>query len=135
MVGKNNQQIVSITIGAELESLEQIKKLFSNIEKGNTIQLCDENVELKLLTAGDTLCFSGGVEVELLLSFSVGVASGIVGNLIYNAICIGIKKLEINGHRTRITEENITQAIETIKNLIVSSEENAHSNENSNEHK
>ncbi len=119
MVGKNNQQIVSITIGAELESLQQIKKIFNNIEKGNTIQLCDENVELKLLNAGDTLSFSGGVEVELLLSFSVGVASGIVGNLIYNAICIGIKKLEINGCRTRITEENITQAIETIKKLIV----------------
>ena len=117
MVEKNSQELVSIKIEAELESLEQIKKIFSNVEKDNTVQFCDGNAELKLLSAGDTLAFSGGAEVELLLTFSVGVASGVIGNLVYNAICCGIKKLALNGRRTRITEENITQAIEMIKEL------------------
>ena len=115
MVGKNSQELVSIKIEAELESLEQIKKMFSNMGKDNMVQFCDGNAELKLLSAGDTLAFSGGAEVELLLTFSVGVASGVIGNLVYNAICCGIKKLALNGRRTRITEENITQAIEKIK--------------------
>lgn len=128
MVGKNSQELVSIKIEAELESLEQIKKIFSNVEKDNTVQFCDGNAELKLLSAGDTLAFSGGAEVELLLTFSLGVASGVIGNLVYNAICCGIKKLALNGRRTRITEENITQAIETIKELVVLLEEKDSSN-------
>ena len=57
---------------------------------------------------------SGGATASLLLSFSVGVASGVIGNVIYAALCKGIKKLELNGRRTRITEEGITQVIETI---------------------
>lgn len=132
MVGKDNQEIVSVRISAEFESLEQIKKIFNGIEKDKTIQLCDENLEFKLLAAGDTLSFGGGFEAEILISFSLGVASGVVGNIIYNAICTGIKKLEINGRRTRITEENITQAIETIKRLV---EEKNCSDETSDEHK
>lgn len=126
MVENNNQEIVVIKLSAELESLEQIERLFVSNEIGNTIQLCDGNAEIKILEAGNTLSFGGGKEVELLLTFSIGVASGVIGNLIYNAICVGIKKLEINGSRTQITEENITQAIETIKNLVLLSSEKNH---------
>ena len=135
MVEKTNQKLIKIKISAELESLEQIRKKFNGIESGNILQFCDGNAELKLLTADNVLSFGGGATVELLLSFSIGVASGVVGNLIYNALCSGIKKLEINGRRTRITEENIIQTIEIIKNLVLLSEENSHSAENSDEHK
>lgn len=132
MVGKNSQELVSIKIEAELESLEQIKKIFSAVEKDNTVQFCDGNAKLKLLSTGDNLAFSGGAEVELLLTFSVGVASGVIGNLVYNAICCGIKKLALNGRRTRITEENITQAIQTIKELVLLSKKNDSSNQDLN---
>ena len=132
MVGKNNQEVVSIKIEAELESLEQIRKIFNGVEKDSIAQFCDRNATLKLLSAGDTLAFSGGAEVELLLTFSVGVASGVIGNLVYSAICSGIKKLVMNGRRTRITEENITQAIETMKELVLLSKEKDSSNCNPN---
>ena len=132
MVGKNNQEIVSIEIEAELESLENIKEIFNGIEKGSTAQFCDGNAELELLSAGDTLAFSGGADVQFLLTFSVGVASGVIGNLIYSALCCGIKKLTLNGRRTRITEENITQSIETIKEIMRLSEENHPSDQNPN---
>lgn len=132
MVEKDNKEIVSVKITAELESLTQIEKIFNDVTEGNTIQLCGGNAELKLLTVGDTLSFSGGSTVELLVSFSIGVASGVVGNFIYDVICKGIKKLEINGRRTRIKEENITQTIETIKDQVSSDKEYS-SNENSND--
>ena len=135
MVGQNNREIVTVKIGAELESLEQIKKIFSSIEEGSAIQLCDGDATLELLTAGNTLSFSGGLNVEFLLSFATSIASGVIGNWIYNAICASIKKLEINGHRTRITEENIAQAIETLKGLALLATDDNHSTENSNEHK
>ncbi len=129
MVGKNSQEIVSIKIEAEFESLEQIKEIFSNAEEDSAVSFFDGNAKLKLLSTGDNLAFSGGADVELLLTFSIGVASGIIGNLVYNAICCGIKKLSINGRRTRITEEHITQAIQTIKELVLLSKKNDSSNQ------
>lgn len=131
MVGKNKnkQEIVSIKIEAEFESLEQIKKIFSNVEADGTVSFFDGSAKLKLLSMGDNLAFSGGADVELLLTFSIGVASGVIGNLIYNAICCGIKKLSMNGRRTRITEEHITQAIQTIKELVLLSKKNDLSNQ------
>lgn len=123
MVGKNSQELVSIRMEAELESLEQIKEIFGNLQKDKILQFCDGNAELELLSAGDTLAFSGGAEVEFLLTFSLGVASNVIANFICTAICSGMKKLVLNGRRTRITEENITQAIETIKELVTLSKE------------
>lgn len=123
MIENNNKEIVYIKIEVEIETLDNIKKLFGSIDIGHTVQLYDGNVELELLEAGNSLSFDGGLTAELLLSFSIGVASGVVGNIIYKALCVGIRKLGLNGRRTRITEENITQAIETIKNMLLLNKE------------
>lgn len=119
MVGKNNEELVSVKIEIELETLDNIKKLFGTIDNGCIIQIYDGEAELKLLTAGNSLSFDGGLTAEILLSFSIGVASGVVGNFIFAALCKGAKKLTLNNRRTRITEETITQVIETTKVTVV----------------
>lgn len=119
MVGKNNTELVSVKIEIELETLDNIKKIFGNSDNNSTIQICDGEVELELLTAGDVLSFDGGLTAEILLSFSVGVASGVVGNFIFASLCKGAKKLTLNNRRTRITEETITKVIETTKVTVV----------------
>lgn len=115
----NNKEIVFIKIEAELDTFEQIDKMFGSVDAGNSIQLCDGEVELKLLETDNVLSFDGGLTAELLLSFSVGVASGVVGNLIFKLLCDNVKKLTLNGRRTRIKEESITQVIETTKTTVL----------------
>lgn len=119
MVGKNNKELVYVKIEMELETLEDIKSLFGSIDGECSIQFCDGDAELKLLTAGNTLSFDGGLTAEILLSFSIGVASGVVGNFIFASLCNGVKKLTLNNRRTRITEETITQVIETTKVTVI----------------
>ena len=125
MIGENNKEIISVEIEVELDTLEQIEKIFAGIDNAQPIQLCEGMAELKLITAGNTISFDGGLTAELLLTFSIGVASGVVGNFIYNALCVGSKKLELNGRRTRVTEENIIEAIETIKQMVLFAEGSA----------
>jgi len=122
MVGEYINEIISVSIEVELETLDQIKKVFGKIENENTIKLCDGKVELRLISTENNLAFDGSFTVELVLAFSIGIASGIVGNAFYAAICAGIKKIAINGRRTRITEESITEALETVKNMESSSD-------------
>ena len=81
MVGKNNAGVISVKIEIELETLDNIKKLFGTIDNGCTIQIYDGEAEFKLLSAGNSLSFDGGLTAEILLSFSIGVASGVVGTL------------------------------------------------------
>ena len=123
MVGNNTEQMISISINAELDSLDTISALFNGVEEGNSIEYGNGEARLELHSVSDSFSFSGDIEVNLIASFAVGVASGVVGNMIYNAICDGIKKLEINGRRTRISEESITEAIETIRELVSLSKE------------
>ncbi len=131
MAKTGSQEIVSVKIEAELDTLEQIEKVFGSVDNESPLQLCDGKAELKLINAGNTISFDGGSTATLLLSFSVGVASGVVGNIIYALLCKGIKKLELNGRRTRITEENIIQVVETIKNMAMSSKNQECFDENS----
>lgn len=119
MVGKDNAEIVSIKIELELQTLDTIKKIFGTIDNGRTIQICNGEANLKLVAAGDSLSFDGGLTAEILLSFSIGVASGVVGNFIFSTLCKGVKKLTLNNRRTRIKEETITQVIETKKITVI----------------
>ena len=119
MVGENNAEIVTIKLEMELETLDNIEKMFGNIDSECTINICNGDAELKLLTAGNALLFDGVLTAEMLLSFAVGVASGVVGNFIYATLCEGVKKLTLNNRRTRITEETITEVIETTKVTVI----------------
>lgn len=114
MVGNDNSKTISIKISVEVEPQTQIDRLFAK----ERLQNSNKYISAELLSSNNTLAFDGSQLVEYLISFSIGVASGVVGNCIYNAIHTMAKKIEINGHRTRLTEENITQAIETIKALV-----------------
>jgi len=122
MVGKDINEIISVQIEVELDSLEQIIKVFGGIEKEPSIQFCDGNAELKLVSTENSLAFDGGSVAKFILTFSVGVASGVVANALYKAICTAVRKIEFNGRRTRITEESIVQSLETIREMILSSE-------------
>lgn len=115
MVEHNNKQMTSARIEVELESLQQIKNIFSSAGVENPLQLCDGEVEVNLVSTNNNLAFDGGASAELILSFSLGVSSGVVANAFYAAICYGIKKFVINGRRASPTEKSIAQAIEMIK--------------------
>lgn len=123
MVGNDSSKMISIKISMEVESKTSTNDIFADVkaqktDNSNTI------ITTELLTENDTLSFDGNQFVEFLMTFSVGVASGVVGNYIYNAIHATTKKLEINGRRTRLTEESISQAIETIKEMVAEKELN-----------
>ncbi len=120
MVGNDCSRIISIKIHMEVESKIQADKLFAD----SAIGITNENFSVKLISQNDTLGFDGNLVFEYLISFGIGVASGVIGNYIYNAIHNAAKKLEINDRRTRLTEESISQAIETIKLMLLETEEN-----------
>lgn len=117
MVGNDCSKMMSIKISMEVDSNIPCKSLFAKT-KSKTTNNSEIDFTVKLLKENDTLSFDGNQFVEFLITFSVGVASGVVGNYIYNAIHTATKKLEINGRRTRLTEESISQAIETIKQML-----------------
>lgn len=117
MVGNDKLGTISIKLSMEMGSVAVSEDLFTKdkIEKHTNLygEICAEP-----LAENHTLSFDGNQFVEFLITFSVGVASGVVGNYIYNAIHAAARKLEINGRRTRITEESIAQAIETIREML-----------------
>lgn len=117
MVGNDKLGTISIKLSMEMGSAAVSEDLFTKdkIEKYTNSfgEICAEP-----LVKNHTLSFDGNQLVEFLITFSVGVASGVVGNYIYNAIHASARKLEINGRRTRITEESIAQAIETIREML-----------------
>lgn len=115
MVGKNKLEVVSIKIELELESLEDIRNLFDKNAGNDSIHLNYDEIELKLVSESDELSFGGEATVELLMTFSVGVASGVVGNIIYTYLCSHAKKLLLNNQRTLLKEEKITKVVETTK--------------------
>jgi len=122
MLRTSGGEVISIKIEAELDNLEQIEKMFNGIGSNDIVKLDGDEVEIKLVSTDNTKSFDGGFIVHLLLSFPVGVAAGVVGNLIYAALCKDIKKLELNDRRTRIIENSITQKIEEIKNAEIPSD-------------
>ena len=117
MVGNDSLKMMSIKISMEVDSNISSKSLFKKAKAQNANN-SEMDITVKSLKGNDTLSFDGNQFVEFLITFSVGVASGVVGNYIYNAIHTATKKLEINGRRTRLTEESISQAIETIKEML-----------------
>ena len=114
MVENDRPKIISINLSAEIDANAPIADIFSDAHSCE-----DTSCITEILPQKSTLSFDGNLFVELIISFSVGVASGVVGNYIYNALHNAkTKKLIINGRRTRLTEESITQAIETIKEML-----------------
>lgn len=118
MVGNDNSKIISVKIYMEVESRTQADKLFTD----SKTEVANGNITIELISKNDILAFDGNLVFEYLISFGIGVASGVVGNCIYNAIHNVAKKIEINGRRTRLTEESISQTIETIKLMLAETE-------------
>ncbi len=117
MVDNDYAKIIELKISMEIDPQMQAQTLFFN-DRSDSIHSCQGVIRADVFD-NDIFSFDGNKLVEILISFSIGVASGVVGNIIYNAIHSAAKKLEINGRRTRLTEESITQAIETIKELFL----------------
>lgn len=117
MVGNDKLGTVSIKLSMEIDSTSVGENLFKKGKIEQRTDLCEE-ICVEPMAENTTLSFDGNQFVEFLITFSVGVASGVVGNYIYNAIQAAARKLEINDRRTRITEESISQAIETIREML-----------------
>lgn len=128
MVGNDSSRMMSINISMEINSKTPITNIFVKEGTQNNNNF-DGVITAELLPKNDILSFGGNQFVEFVITFSVGVASGVVGNYIYNAIHKMTKKIEINGRRTRLTEEGISQAIETIKELLEEEKRNKSSEE------
>ncbi|MDR0918773.1 MAG: hypothetical protein LBM93_05920 [Oscillospiraceae bacterium] len=112
MVGKNSESIIKFKLTAETNSPNSILDLFVNSDKNTSIEICDGNANLELLNTNNSGSFDGTYVIELLVSFPFDVAAGVLANFIFKKICSGAKKIEINNHRTRMTEEGIIQSIE-----------------------
>lgn len=119
MVGNDNTKIITIKVHVEVEPNTQANKLFTETTN---------NISVKCISKNDMLAFDGNAIFEYVLSFGIGVASGVVGNYIYNAIHNATKKLEIDGRRTRLTEESISQAIETIRIMLTEAQDKNNTN-------
>ena len=117
MVGNNKLGTISIKLSMEIDSTVASENVFAKGKMQQYTNLC-EDICVEPMAENTTLSFDGNQFIEFLITFSVGVASGVVGNYIYNAIHNATRKLEINGRRVRITEENISQAIETIREML-----------------
>lgn len=115
MVGNDQKQIITLQINAEVDSLEQIKNLFGSLENDGNVSLGD-GIDIRLVSVGNSMSFSGGAEVEMLVTFAIGVASSAVSSLIISAINKGIKKLSLNHKRTRVNQKSIEREIDSIKN-------------------
>ncbi len=115
MVGKNIREIEQVKMVASFENVDSILNQFEEIGKEKCIQKKNDEVTIKIVSTDERLSFDGSTEIELIVSFAIGVSSGVVANIVYNALCTGIKKLNIGGRRTRITEEEITQTIDEIR--------------------
>ena len=114
MVGKNNTEIVTVKVDAEFESLDKKEELLNVFANKNTIEICDGDAEIELLSLDDSLSFDGSIVVQLLINFSVGILSSVIGNYIFG-LCNGAKKLSLDNRRTRVVEKNIIKEVETIK--------------------
>lgn len=115
MVENDQKQTITLQINAEMDSLEQIKNLFGSIENDKNVSLGD-GIDIRLVSVNNSMSFSGGAEVEMLVTFAIGVASSVVGSLIINAINKGIKKLSLNSKRTRVNQKSLEREIDNVKN-------------------
>ena len=115
MVGNDQKQTITLQINAEVDSLEQIKNLFGSLENDGNVSLGD-GIDIRLVSVGNSMSFLGGAEVEMLVTFVIGVASSVVSSLIISAINKGIKKLSLNHKRTRVNQKSIEREIDNVKN-------------------
>ena len=118
MVGNDKRELISINLSIEGNSLDNVSSLFTN-GKFQCIISDDIVADVELISTESTMGFDGSFLVQMIVSFATGVASGVIANFLYAKLLAGAKKLEINKKRTRITEEKITEAINTIQNYII----------------
>ena len=86
----------------------------TSVQSIKNLQAKHQNIIVKI-QENNSLTFNGNMLVELLISFPVWVASVVVGNYVYGLIRPMTKKVEMDGQRTRVAEESITQHIEQSK--------------------
>lgn len=86
----------------------------TSVQSIKNLQAKHQNIIVKI-QENNSLTFNGNMLVELLISFPVWVASVVVGNYVYGLIRPMAKKVEMDGQRTRVAEESITQHIEQSK--------------------
>jgi len=108
---------IKINLDVEINRFDIVTTIFqSNFPiPGSIAQLYEDKVAVKLLSYEEGLGFTDSILIELLLSFGMGVASGIVANAIYNSFGKGTRRLTLGGMPVRIDIDELEKALDTIR--------------------
>jgi len=107
-------KVININLELELTSKDNIIDILTDKISVNktSVELAD-NVIVETVKLEEGLGFLDSVTVTMLMSFGMGVSSGIVANAIYSALGKGIQKISLNGRRIRPNKDELIKALET----------------------
>lgn len=125
MVGENsNARELSVELEVEVESLELLEKFFGGCEPRARHVFADSRGSFELIDFEEGIGFADVTTATLLVTFAIGVGTGVVANVIYDAIGAGLRRLTADKRRVRPTRKELEQALETVK-LLASEQDNA----------
>lgn len=110
--------IITATIDLELDSVDELERLGINAEASEASIDFGQDVRAKVTHIEKGLGFLESIDMTMVLSFSIGVGSGVVANLIYAAIGSGIQKIALNGRRVRPNKEDLIDALQSTIDLL-----------------
>lgn len=114
----SDKQTVTINLEMELDSVDYFEKLGIDAESENVSIDLGSGVTAKIVDVEKGLGFLDPISTTMVVSFAVGVGSGVVANLIYGAIGAGIRRITFNKRRIRPEKEELIRALQTAIDLI-----------------
>ena len=78
----------------------------------------EKDVSVELVSSDEGLGFDETTLVTLAISFGVGVASGVVANYVFDSLGKSIRRINVNKNRVRPNREDLTRALDLIKQHI-----------------
>jgi hypothetical protein len=125
------KQEITAELEVELDSDGILQSLMGSeaLSPGQRATLADGQVQLELRTYERRLGFVEGSVALLVISFGLGVTSGVVANAVYAALGSALKSLTIDGRGVRPKEAELEQALETIRKLVAGRSGNKSANE------
>lgn len=86
-------------------------------QAGADVALADGDARLHVRSVEEGLAFGDTTVIELALSFSTGIASGVVANALFAMLGTRIRSLVVDDRRVRPTKKDLADAIETIRRV------------------
>ena len=108
-----SREQMTVSIEIELDSIDYIEKFRPNNASKNFSLDLGSGVHADINSVEEGLGFLDSISMSMLLTFSAGVGSGVVANLIYSTIGAGIKRITLDGRRVRPNKEELIRALQT----------------------